>query len=265
MTGLALRCSTAAAVLVLASTLTACSAGNPGNAPVTPIPLASSWHAGLFVDGYGPQGLGPSMPANSETPDSKQITLSGLGLIDAEFSNGYSVQLLSGGNSLTKPTLHFCGVTYPSEQNRVSRWLVGVFDSMGNATGQISDAVAYDSAQSALAALGEIRAAIASCAPQTTVNTGSATLIADPRPSTDIVLTGAVPASHRAVMTEVVTEPSSGSSALIQTVWQVQGAYLVSLTFQHDANTPFTSDDQREFDSLASGIASRLTSAASSS
>jgi hypothetical protein len=190
------------------------------------------------------------------------MTLSGLGLVDSEFSNGYSVQLLPGGSQLTKPTLHFCGVTYPSEKNRVSRWLVGVFDSMGNATGQISDAVSYDSARSAQAALEEIRAAVGSCAPHTTVNTGTATLIADPRPSTDIVLTGTVPAAQRAVMTEVVTEPSSGSSALIQTVWQVQGPYLVSLTFNHDASQPFSADDQQEFTSLASGIAARLRTAA---
>jgi hypothetical protein len=191
------------------------------------------------------------------------MTLSGLGLLDSEFGNGYSVQLLKDGNKLTQPTLHFCGVTYPSESKRTSRWLVGAFDAMGNATGQISDAVAYDSAKSATAALDEIRAAIVSCAPHTSITTASGTLIADPRPSTDVVLTGTLPAQQRAVMTEVVTEPSSGASELIQTVWQVQGTYLVSLTFRHDASQPFSADDQSEFDSLASGIATRLLAATS--
>ena len=244
--------------------LSACGPMAPAAAPVTPIPVARAWHAGLFVDGYGPAGLGPALTSGASTgpTDALQITLAGLGLATTDFGSGYSVQLLSGGDSLTKSTLHFCGGTYPSENNRVARWLVGVYDKTGSPTGQISDSVAYGTEADALQALAEVRAELATCAPNTTVNTGTTTLTADPRPSTDIKLTDAVPEDQRAVMTELVTEPSSGATALIQTVWQIQGRYLVSLTFQHDGNAPFSAHDQQSFDDLASVIASRLRDAA---
>jgi hypothetical protein len=251
----------AAGAVVLMSTVGAC--GSTTATPVTPIPVSSAWHAGLFVDGYGPAGLGPAATsgASAGPTDPLQITLAGLGLSTADFGTGYTVQLLSGGDGLTKSTLHFCGATYPSEKNRVARWLVGVYDSSGSPTGQISDSVAYGTETDALEALAEIRAALGTCAPNTVVNTGTTTLTADPRPSTDIKLTDAVPEAQRAVMTEFVTEPSSGASALIQTVWQIQGRYLVALTFQHDGNAAFSSQDQKTFDDLASLIASRLRDA----
>ena len=255
----------AAAALVLMCAISACGSSSPETAPATPIPLSSSWHAGLLIEGYGPSGLGPATTsaASSGPTDPLQITLAGLGLATTDFGSGYSVQLLSGGDSLTKSTLHFCGATYPSEKNRVARWLVGVNDSAGSPTGQISDAVAYGTETDALEALAEIHAALGTCAPNTTINTGTTTLTADPRPTSGIKLTNAVPADQRAVMAEFVTEPSTGASAFIQTVWQIQGRYLVALTFQHDGAAPFSTQDQQAFDDLASVSASRLRQAAS--
>ena len=100
-----------------------------------------------------------------------------------------------------------------------------------------------------------------SCTPNTQVNVGGTLLTVVPKPTTDIGFTGAVPEKQRAVMSEVVTDPIGGSSALIQTIWQVQGVYLVSLTLQHDAQVPFSKADQLTFTTLAASIASRLAAA----
>jgi len=254
-------CTTA---LFAVAALTGCGSGpaSQSPAPATPIPLASSWRAGLFVDGYGPQGLGPSTtptdPA-ATTGDSTQRALAELGLTTADFGTGYSVNLLPQGDTLSQSSLRFCGAEYPSEKNRVARRLVALYDSANNRVGPVSDAVQYDSAAHAAAALAEVRSQLSSCAANTVVKTGTTQLVVNPQPSDEVLLTNLLPEPERVVMTELVTEPSTGSSALIQTLWQQHGPYLVALTFEADSKTPFTADEQRLFNTLGGSIADRLT------
>ena len=217
----------------------------------------------MFVDGYGPQGLGPlaNSSASAAPSGAEQQTLIQLGLRDTDLGGEFSVHLLSGGDALDKPTLHFCGADYQSEYRRINRWLVGAYDTTGALTGPITDAVRYDSAQGAQSALEELRSVLKSCTPNTQVNVGGTWLTVVPKPTTDIGLTGTVPANQRAVMSEVLTDPIGGTSTLIQTIWQVQGVYLVSLTLQHDAKVPVTKAEQLKFTTLAASIASRLAAA----
>lgn len=239
--------------------LSGCGSASSAVAPASPIPLASSWRAGLFVDGYGPQGLGPATTESANPTDATQQTLAGLGIATDDFATGSTVKLMPNGDTLTQSTLHYCGAEYPSEQNRVARRLVAVYDSSDARVGPLSDAVQYDTPQHAAAALDEIRNELAACQPNTVVNTGGTQLVVDPQPSDSIPLENVLPEAQRAVMAEIVTEPSSGSSALIQTLWQQDGSYLVALTIEGDSKTPFTTSEQKVFNSLAALIAGRLS------
>ena len=252
------------AALFIVAALTGCGSA-PANqtlAPATPIPLASSWRAGLFVDGYGPQGLGPSQTSQDPTStvtDATQRALADVGFRTADFGTGYSVKLLPQGDTLTQSSLHFCGAEYPSEKNRVARRLVALYDSTGSRVGLTSDAIKYDTAAHAAAALAEIRTELSSCMANTVIKTGTTELVVNPQPTTSVLLTNLLPEAERVVMNELVAEPSTGSSGLIQTLWQQHGPYVVALTFEVDPKTPFTAEDQRLFNKLGGSIANRLT------
>jgi len=250
----------AAAALCVVGALAGCGTGSAVHSPIpaTPIPLESSWRAGLFVDGYGPQGLGPAATSATSSADPVQVTLAGLGITTEDFGTGYSVKLMPDGNTLTQSSMRYCGADYPSEKNRVARRLTALYDTNNNRVGPLSDAVEYDTSEHAAAALDEVRAELTTCKAHTVVNKGEAQLVVDPQPSDGVLLTNLLPESQRAVMTQVVTEPSSGSSALIQTLWQQAGPYVVALTFEGDPKVPFTGTEQEEFNALGGKIANRL-------
>ena len=247
-----------AAAIMITAALTACGSSTPAVSPATPIPLESAWHAGLFVEGYGPKGLGPAATA-SASMDPVQTTLAGLGITAADYGTEYSVKLMPNGDALANPFLRYCGARYPSEQNRTARRLMALYDSTNARVGPLSDAVVYDTSEHAAAALDELRRQLATCKPNTMIDSPNGQLVVGPEPSDGVTFNNLVPEAQRAVMTEVVSEPSTGGSARIQTLWQRNGEYVVSLTLDGDPKTPFTAAQQREFNTLAASIATRLS------
>ena len=265
-----------AAVASALVALTACGSAAPSRAPATPIPIASAWHAGLFVDGYGPKGLGPATTsAGSASPsatgtasasptDPTQLALAGLGIATSDFATGYSVHLVANGDTLSAPSIDFCGAEYPSEAHRVGRRLVVLSDSTNTDLGVFTEAVAYDTVAHATAALDELRTKITTCAPHTMTTADGQDVLIDSRPVDGVNLAGMLPQAQRAVESEMRMNTSTGLSSLTQTVWQMKGPYLVALTFAHAADSAFTSADQKKFTSLGGLVAQRLTDSTTS-
>ena len=253
----AARAMTFGGAIMTVAALSACGSSTPAVSPAKPIPLESAWHAGLFVDGYGPKGLGPEGTTDGST-DPVQTTLAGLGMATADFGTGYSVHLVPNGDTLTAPAIDFCGADYPSEKNRVARRLVVLSDAKNTDLGVFTDAVEYDSAEHATAALDELRKQISDCSPHTAHSSNGQEILIAPRPTDGVIFTGLTSSSRRAVGSEMRMNTSSGMSSLTQGVWQLNGKYVVSLTFLHDADTAFTAGDQKKFTALAVLVAGRL-------
>ena len=265
-----------AAVAYALVAVTACGSTAPSRVAATPIPIESAWHAGLFVDGYGAKGLGPATnsaataspsatdTASASPTDPTQLALAGLGIATSDFATGYFVHLVANGDTLSAPSIDFCGADYPSEANRVGRRLVVLSDSTNTDLGVFTEAIAYDTVAHATAALDELRTKITTCAPHTLATADGQDVLIDSRPVDGVNLEGMLPQAQRAVESEMRMNTSTGLSSLTQTVWQMKGPYLVALTFAHAADSPFTSVDQKKFTSLGGLVAQRLTDSTTS-
>ncbi|HEX2074202.1 MAG TPA: hypothetical protein VHF92_10490 [Geodermatophilus sp.] len=103
-------------------------------------------------------------PAAAGTPAEAALAVA---LRAADLPPGWSVQAnpVPDGDLSDDPSLAgICGAAFPSEARRTAKFPVVGLDPAGNAA-VVSEAISYDSAQAAAAALAELRAAFASCPP----------------------------------------------------------------------------------------------------
>jgi hypothetical protein len=244
----------ATTALVAALTLSAC--GGQVALTATPIPVASAWHPGLFVEGYGPAGLGPS--ASASPLDTTQQALQGVGLQAFDVGNGLTVALATNGTALSVHSLSYCSADYPSESERQARRRMVATTSSGADAGVVTESVYYRTAAAASAALTQLRAADEACpSPRTaTAGTESATLTLVP--SDDVDTSGLVPADHRLLVSTTV-DPGTGAGDVyrVTRVWQVRGRVLVALVYTSAAASA-TPQELQDVALLASRVAGRL-------
>jgi hypothetical protein len=236
----------------------------------SPLPLAGTWRAGLFVQGYGPQGLAPSSTASpsasaSTDPslsDPQQKILAPLGLVQADVTNGYRVDLAAKGTSLMEKTLAFCGKDYPSEEAREARRRSVLVGPDGQLPGVLSEAVLYTTPKAAAAALDELRAATRSCDAAVPLDTdGDGVAVTITQTGTDgIDVRGFVPPSDRVLIATTLTETKTKASATFITLYQVRGRVMVALYFQNPDGAAFTAAELGDLHALGVGIAKRLAS-----
>ena len=228
--------------------------GGPVAVTATPIPVASAWHPGLFVQGYGPAGLGPSPSATAL--DATQQTLATVGLQPADFGSGLTVALATNGTSLTVHSLSYCSGAYPSESARQARRRVLATTQTGTDAGVASEAVYYRTPAAAAAALAQLRLAAGSCPSPRTTTAGGQTATLTLVPSDDVDVSGLVPADERLVVSTNV-DPGAGAPFRITRVWQVRGRVLVALVYT-SASTTATTQELSDIALLAGRIAGRL-------
>jgi hypothetical protein len=268
-----------AAALVGAVVVSGCGAGTP---PQQPIPLASAWHPGLFVDGYGPSGLGPTptaspsastsgssaagsaSPAASDTSlaDPTQAMLQTLLLGAGDVPSGLKVVLDDQGASLSVATLTYCAGSYASESSRQARRRSVVETTAGQRTGIATEAVLYAKAADAEAALSELRDVSASCASPRTVTSGASKLVFTVVPSSDVDAGGFVPDPDR-VMVSTTVDDGTGAPYRVTRLWQRRGRVLVALyysgaTIAAGSTATFTTQDLGNVKALGSTLAERL-------
>jgi hypothetical protein len=235
----------------------------------SPLPLSGTWRAGLFVEGYGPQGLGPAAtasPAASGATDSSdpslddpmQTTLAPLGLTAADVTNGYRVDLVEDGTDLMKPTLGFCAKDYPSEEAREARRRLVIVGPSGEQPGILSEAVLYTTPKAAAQALDELRTATATCDSSVAIGTGGASFTVEQTPVSDLDLSGFVAPGSRVVIASTLTNTADGSTANLLTAYQVRGRAMVVLYFQNAAGEEFTDEQRTAFALLGKKLAARL-------
>lgn len=241
----------------------------------TPIPLSSAWHPGLFVDGYGPSGLGPSptatasgsaapsaAPSDSTLADPTQAALASVLLRAGDLPTGLTLALDVDGTSLAKPSLTYCSVAYPSEAQREARRRQVVQTTSGTGTGLATEAVLYRTAADAAAALDELRAAAAACPSPRRVTSGTSTLTFTAVPSSDVDTTGLVPETDR-VMASSTVDDGTGAPYRLTRLWQRRGRVLVGLyysgaTIAPGSSATFTATDLSNVRALGDTLAERL-------
>jgi hypothetical protein len=270
------RAAVAAAIVVGAVVLSGCGASTP---PQQPIPLASAWHPGLFVDGYGPAGLGPTptaspsasttgsttaSPTASDTSltDPTQAMLATLLLQAGDVPSGLKVVLDDQGSSLSVATLTYCAGSYASESSRQARRRDVVETTAGVRTGIATEAVLYATAADAEAALSELRGVSSSCPSPRTVTSGSSKLVFTAVPSTDVDATGFVPDADR-VMVSTTVDDGTGAPYRVTRLWQRRGRVLVALyysgaTIAAGSTATFTTQDLGNVKALGTTLAQRL-------
>jgi hypothetical protein len=250
-------------------------------APQQPIPLASAWHPGLFVDGYGPAGLGPSptaspttsggaastgspAPAASDTTleDPTQRTLATLLLQPSDVPTGLTVVLDDQGTSLAQPSLTYCSNAYTSESGREARRRAVVESTTGARTGIVTEAVLYSTVADADAALAELRTVSGDCPSPRTVTSGTTTLTFTVVPSTDIDASGYVPDADRLLVSTTVDD-GTGAPYRVARLWQRRGRVMVGLyysgaTIPAGSTATFTGTDLSNVKLLGSTLAERL-------
>lgn len=238
--------------LVLA--LSAC--GGQVTVATTPIPAASAWHPGLFVEGYGPAGLGPSVSASPLDPT--QTALDAVGLRAGDFGNGLTVALAANGTSLSVHSLSYCSADYPSEADREARRRMLATTAKGEDAGVVTEAVSYRTAAAATAALAQLKAADQACPSPRTTTAGAQTATLTIVPSDDVDVSGLVPADHRLLVSTTV-DPGTGAADVyrVTRVWQLRGRVLVALVYT-SAGATATTQDLSDIALLANRIASRL-------
>jgi hypothetical protein len=244
------------AALGAATALSLSACGGQVAVTATPIPIASAWHPGLFVEGYGPAGLGPSPTAT--TLDVTQQTLSDVGLQAADFGNGLAVALATNGTALSVHSLTYCSADYPSESDRQARRRMIATTPSGGEAGVVSEAVYYRTPAAAAAALMQLRVADEACPSPRTTTAGGQTATLTIVPSDDVDTSGLVPADHRLIVSTTV-DPGAGNGDpyRVTRVWQVRGRVLVAL-FYTSATATATTQDLADVALLADRIASRL-------
>jgi len=239
--------------------LAGCATGPTSVAAQQPLPLGTTWRSGLFASGYGPQGLGPSANPEAVPTDPTQVILASAGLTSTDFATGYTMSLVKDGDSLTVPTLEFCGASFPSESTRVARRQVVLLDPTQQPMGASSEVVLYRTAADAAAALDQLRAAASSCDPRTPVTVAGGKITVKQTTTGDIDVTGFVDTGSRVLLATSFDDAASALSARTITVWQVKGRLLVILQLNHAGTDPFTAKDRTNFHLLGSTLATRLT------
>jgi hypothetical protein len=238
----------------------------------SPLPLAGTWRAGLFVEGYGPQGLGPQVAAtptptgsgsattgtDSTLDDPMQAILAPLGLTAADVTNGYRVDLVEAGTDLMKPTLGFCAKDYPSEEAREARRRLVLVGPSGETPGILSESVLYTTPKAAARALDELRTATATCDATEPLDSGRSKLTITQTPITGIDLSGFVGPSSRVVIASSMKNTTTGTSATLMTAYQVRGRVLVALYFQNASGEAFVDEQRAAFTLLGQKFAARL-------
>lgn len=253
-----MRLRYAAPLGLAALALSACASGtSPAAQP--PVPVASAWRPGLFVEGYGPVGLGPS-PSDSTLSDPVQASLAGVGLQESQLGSGLTLALAADGTSLDQPSITYCDGTFASEAARVARRRT-VLRPAGSVPDAASEAVYYRTPQDASTALSELRAAAAACPSHRTVTTNGQSVAYDAVEQA-VDETGLVPAAQRVVIAYDVT-PATGTPFRSLRVWQQRGRVLVGV-FYGGASTTFTDTDRGNVHLLTSGVAERLDALESS-
>jgi hypothetical protein len=106
----------------------------------------------------------------SSSDNTNKDALSGADIVrrvslrESDVKSNHTVELVPGGDQVTgEVTLDLCGALFPSEQARRVRHQVAAVLPSGSAAGIGSEAVLYDSPESAQQALDEVRAAQAKC------------------------------------------------------------------------------------------------------
>jgi hypothetical protein len=100
-------------------------------------------------------------PATPSDPDAS--VLSGLIVQQADTASGVNVQLLPGGNQVSRqPTLDLCNGTFPSESRRTARVQVAALDSQGNSL-LSTEAVLYSNQAGSAQAFSELKTVAAKC------------------------------------------------------------------------------------------------------
>lgn len=257
--GMQQRAAYAGALTAAALVLASCGATSSTQQPV---PVSSAWRPGLFADGYGPTGLGPS-PSDTSLSDPDQSRLASVGLLQADLPSTLKVSLPADGTSLGIASLSYCNGTFASESARVARRHTVVVPQSA-VPGVASEAVVYRTAQDATIALGELRTAAAQCPAHRTAASGTTTLQFDVVAAPDLDTSGLVPESDRVVIATDVSAPGDTSTAYrLVRVWQQRGRVLVGLLYS-GATTQFTESDRSNVHLLTSGIAGRLDALPSS-
>ena len=249
--------------------------------PQQPIPLASAWHPGLFVDGYGPAGLGPSPTASATTSDAAattgsptptaadstlddptQRTLATVLLQPGDVPTGLRVVLDDQGTSLSQPSLTYCSGSYTSESGREARRRSVVESTAGARTGIVTEAVLYTTVGAADAALAELRTVSGACPSPRTVQSGTTKLTFTVVPSSDVDASGYVPDADRLLVSTTVDD-GTGTPYRVTRVWQQRGRVIVGLYYSGEtiaagSTATFTSTDLSNVKLLGSTLAERL-------
>ena len=214
---------------LVAAALALASCASPA-ATQQPVPVSSAWRPALFVDGYGPVGLGPS-PLDSTLDQPGQSSLAAVGIQPADLPSTLTVSLPTDGTSLTVASLSYCGGTFASEQARVARRRTVVLPESTIPT-IASEAVYYKTVQDAATGLSELRGAAQECAAHRTVASGSDNLTFDVVADDGVDTSGLVPVDRRVVVVTDVTPQSQPSSAYrLVRVWQQRGRVLVGIFY----------------------------------
>jgi hypothetical protein len=260
----------AATLLCVGLLLAGCADGSKARElQQSPLPLSGTWRAGLFVDGYGPQGLGPAVTATpsasagatADDPsldEPQQKILASLGLAASDVTNGYRVDLVESGTDLMKPTLAFCGKDYPSEEAREARRRLVLVGPQGEQPGILSEAVLYTTPKAAAQALDELRTATATCDATVPITSGDSQLTITQTPVSDLDLSGFVAPGSRVVLASTLTNTTAGTTATLLTAYQVRGRAMVVLYFQNATGEAFTDEQRTAFGLLGKKLAARL-------
>lgn len=231
-------------------------------ASVQPLSMTDHWMPGFVAyPDYPAQGLGPvGYPGvsggDTALDDPVQQMLADVGLLQSDFSGGYTVALAQPeGDSLGVPTLDFCDGVYPSDQLRVTRRQVEATGASSPFSYLSTEIVQYVSITAAQQALGEIITTAQRC------KSGYQYVDADgmshtlkfhaaPGPSSTVL----VPLQNRAIFHYTDTSSDFTDTALL--AYQVHGNVLAAFYSVVDGEAPMT---QTELD-VAYGLISKVTS-----
>lgn len=264
------RVGSVVAVAALGLLLAGCADGAAVRAQQQPpLSLRGTWRAGLFTEGYGPQGLGPAVTASPSasasgsgvatgTAEETQRTLGAIGLVATDFATGYTVALIQDGATLKDKTLDFCGKTYATDATREARRQVVLLDPTSAPLGVLSESVLYRTPDDAAAALTELREALTTCDPQSLVPVGKQKFRVAQTSTSDLDVSGLVPEESRVALAVTLTPDSGTTGITTLSLYQVRGRLLVGLYFQHTGGNEFTSKDLANFHVLGAAIAARM-------
>ncbi|MFN8148176.1 MAG: hypothetical protein U0R76_12015 [Candidatus Nanopelagicales bacterium] len=243
----------AGGLVVAALALASCASTGAAQAPV---PVSSAWRPGLFAEGYGPTGLGPS-PSDSTLADPDQSRLASLGIQQSDLPSTLKVSLPSDGTSLDVASLAYCNGTFASESARLARRHTIVLPQSA-VPSVASEAIYYRTVQDATIALSELRTVAESCPAHRTASDGTTTLVFDKVTAPTLDATGLEPDPQRLVIaTNVSSQDGKATPYLLLRVWQQRGRVLVGLLYS-GATTQFTDSDRSNVHLLASSVATRL-------